>query len=427
MPSYDAEVMRRLGKTGQTLPGERGRRRVCVIRQYYYPSCSRVRREVKALVDHGYSVDVLCLGRPNEPVRERIGNVEIHRLRLIHRRQGIPRYVFEYSAFFLWAFARTSWLHLKRPYAVVQVNTLPDPLVFAAAVPKLLGAGIVLDMHEVMPELYVSKFGGTSKSLPFRAVALAERWSAAFADRVITVSKPTRTVLVGRGISLAKLEIVMNSADESIFIPQAENGSSKTRSKQKQLTLVSHGMLIERYGFQTIIRALLPISKAFPNVRLLVVGEGEHEPALRELARKLNLENHVSFEGYRAHEQVVEIVRSADIGITANRKDEFTPLIVPTKLMEYVTLGLPAVVARHAAVEEYFDDGMVHYFEPDDPGDLASVVCSVAGDLEGARVRATRTSKIFVRKYGWETMKQRYVGLVDDVASGRPTGRFSQT
>ena len=397
---------------------------VCVIRQYYYPLDPRVRREVEALVDGGYSVDVLCLGQKGEPARERVGEVDVRRLRLSHQRRSIGRYLFEYSVFFLWAFAMASRLHVKRRYSVIQVNTLPDTLVFAATIPRLLGARIILDMHEVTPELFMSKFGSSERSIAVRLVALVERWSAGFADRVITVSKPTLKVLLDRGIPASKLEIVMNAADERIFTPPQSDGVPTRKGiARHELTLVSHGVLVERYGFQTILRALPQINESHPGTRMLIVGEGEYEDELRELTRELGLENSVDFLGFRPLEEIARILRDADIGVTANRRDTFTELIVPTKLMEYVSLGLPAVVARVPAVEEYFDETMVNFFEPDDAEDLASVVCSVAYDLDAAREVALRASKIFLAEYGWARMKRRYVGLVDDVAMSSRVAR----
>lgn len=390
-------------------------RRICVIRQSPYPEGTRVRREVEALVESGYSVDILCLGRPGDPTRERRQGVEVRRLALAHRRGHRARYIFEYGVFFLWAFAQVSRLHIRRKYRVVQVNTLPDTLVFAAAVPKLLGARVILDLHEVMPELYASKFG--EKPLAFRLMALVERMSTSFADRVITVSKPTWQVLVKRGIPPSKLEIIMNSADERIFSADAMSG--QTDPSNRGLTLISHGELVERYGYRTIVRALPEIRRVHPDVRLLIVGEGEDKAPLRDLTRELGLEKHVTLLGFRPLEEVAPIVRTADIGITANRADVFTQLIVPTKLMEYVTLGVPAVASRLPAVEQYFDETMVNFFEPDDPADLASVVLSLADDLAKAREDAAQTRERFVSEYGWPTMKRRYVQLVGELAGSR--------
>jgi glycosyltransferase involved in cell wall biosynthesis len=324
--------------------------------------------------------------------------------------------MFQYGVFFLWAFAQASRLHIRRRYDVVQVNTLPDALVFAAAIPKLLGARVILDMHELMPELYVSKFG--ERRFLVRLMALIERMSTSFADRVVTVSKPTWQVLVDRGIPSSKLEIVMNSADERIFFSCDRRGETDpSNSNTSKLTLISHGVLVKRSGYRTIVRALAEIRKIRPEVQLLIVGEGEEEAPLRELIRERRLERHVTLLGFRPLDEIARLVDAADIGVTANTKDVFTELIVPTKLMEYVALGVPAVVSRLPAVEQYFDETMVNFFEAGDPHDLASVVLSVADDLAAAREVARRTRDRFLREYGWTTMKRRYVQLVDEQAA----------
>ena len=64
------------------------------------------------------------------------------------------RYLFEYGMFFCQAAMKVSVLHCRRRYRFVQVNTMPDFLVFAATIPKLLGAKVVLDLHEPAPELF---------------------------------------------------------------------------------------------------------------------------------------------------------------------------------------------------------------------------------------------------------------------------------
>jgi glycosyltransferase involved in cell wall biosynthesis len=289
--------------------------------------------------------------------------------------------------------------------------------VFAATIPKLLGARVILDMHEVMPELYSSKFGVGSGHPAIRLLKSVERMSAGFAHRVITVSRPTRDLLVQRGISAYKLEVVMNTADERIFTPGLATRDHHTGHSPSRLILVSHGVLVERHGFQTIVRAVARVREHYPGVRLLILGEGEDQGSLWQLTRDLDLERNVEFLGFRPLEEVVRTLSEADIGITANRRDRFTELVVPTKLMEYVTLGIPAVVARLPAVEEYFDETMVHFFEPDDVADLATVICTVAGDLGTARGKARHASERFLATYAWSEMKRRYVRLVEEVAA----------
>ena len=78
---------------------------------------------------------------------------------VILREPPPPRYVAEYATFFLVTAILLSVLHLLRRYRLVQVNSIPDVLVLAAAVPRLLGARILLDLQECMPEFLATKFG----------------------------------------------------------------------------------------------------------------------------------------------------------------------------------------------------------------------------------------------------------------------------
>ena len=73
-------------------------------------------------------------------------------------------------------------------YDVIHVHSLPDFEVFAAFIAKLLGAKLVLDIHDLMPEFYANKFDKSSRSLIFRSLALVERMSVAFSDHVIAAN-----------------------------------------------------------------------------------------------------------------------------------------------------------------------------------------------------------------------------------------------
>jgi hypothetical protein len=126
--------------------------RVLVIRQHYFPLDIRVRREVEALRSAGHEVDVICVARSGERWRERWGGVRIVRIPFDLRHGGSVSYILKYGVFAVVAGMLAAALHLRRRYGLVQVNSLPDTLVFSALVPRLLGARVLLDLHETMPE-----------------------------------------------------------------------------------------------------------------------------------------------------------------------------------------------------------------------------------------------------------------------------------
>src|SRR2546423_12073747 len=106
---------------------------VCLIAQSDYQVDPRVRRKAEALTAVGYSVDVLALRPADGQKSYTLNGVNVRTISLGKRRGSLARYVFEYAAFFLWAFVRVTRQMLERHYAVVDVNTLPDFLIFAPA------------------------------------------------------------------------------------------------------------------------------------------------------------------------------------------------------------------------------------------------------------------------------------------------------
>jgi len=413
--------------------------RLLVLRHGYYPRDPRVRREAAALVARGHAVDVVCLRGAGESAREAVGGVRVLRLPLGHRRAGAARYLFEYGAFFLGAAVAASALHLARRYDVVQVNTMPDALVIAALGPKLAGARVVLDLHEVVPELFAAKFGvPLDHPLP-RLLAGVEQAAIRFADACLAVSAPCLDRYAARGAPREKFTIVMNSADPILFPRRPRPGTGDGpaggpdridqpadrpigRPLGRPIRLISHGTLVERHGFDVLVRAVAELGHVVghgdltPGYRLEIVGDGEARPALDRLVDDLGVEDRVTLAGFVPLDDIPARLAAADIGVVANRSDAFTDLVVPTKLMEYVATGVPAVVARTPAVEAYFGDDMVRFFQPGDPADLARAIAALAADPALRDRLAARADEQFSAAYGWPAMAARYSALVERLA-----------
>lgn len=391
--------------------------RICLVRHGYYPGEARLERQTAALRSLGLDVDVICLKRRGTRSSETVDGVRVHRLPLEHRRSGVPRYLFEYVAFAGLAAVRLTRLHRRRVYAVVEVHTMPDFLVLAAVVPKLLGARVILDMHEVMPELAQTMFGkrGLGRVLA-SAIRGAERLAIHFADHVLTVSRPTHEVLVARGAPAEKLTIVMNSPDESLFRPRPPRKIDPSAP-----LIVAHGTLLERSGFQTVVAGFAQLRKRVPGARLRIFGKGEYEEPLRQLSASLGLGDAVEFAGFVPLSQVADEVARADIGIASNEVDAFTDLIVPTRLLEYVGVGLPSVTVPSRAVLHYFDETMVSLYRSGDPASLAAALERLIADPDHAAKMARLTADR-LREFGWSRQREAYLAVVEGLrrAPGPP-------
>src|SRR4051812_35236696 len=120
---------------------------MCLVVQSYYESDIRVRRKAEALAEAGYVVDVLALRGPRSEQEFVLNRVNVRTLSLGKQRGSLSRYAYEYCAFFVWVLWRLTVQTARRRYDVIDVNTLPDFLVFATLFAKCMGAEVILDMH----------------------------------------------------------------------------------------------------------------------------------------------------------------------------------------------------------------------------------------------------------------------------------------
>jgi glycosyltransferase involved in cell wall biosynthesis len=112
---------------------------------------------------------------------------------------------------------------------VVDINTLPDFLVFAGFLAKWRGAKLLLDMHEITPEFMMSKYDSPRGKWQVRLASWLERISMWYADHVLTINQPIQELLETRGLTPEKSTIIMNAADEEIFARAAAPGASAGR------------------------------------------------------------------------------------------------------------------------------------------------------------------------------------------------------
>ncbi|RME83407.1 MAG: glycosyltransferase WbuB [Caldilineae bacterium] len=388
--------------------------RHCMVVHNYYPLGEpRVQRQAEALVAAGIEVDVICLRNRDEAPRAVAAGVNVYRVPVARdKNRGPVAQFFEYLAFFILAFARVSLLHLLRRYDVVQVHNLPDFLVFAAAVPRLLGAAVILDLHDLMPEFYMSRFRRGPEALPVRLILWQERVSCRFATHVITVSSLWRQDLIRRGVPAAKCSVVMNLPDDRIF-----KADVTPAPRPEGFHLFYHGNLTHRYGVDLALRALAEVRADIPDVFMTIHGRGEFLQTLQELCRQLDLEDIVRFStGLLPMEALPALIASADVAVVPYRRDVFTDGILPTKLMEYAALGIPTIVARTPVIEAYFDEDMVAYFDAEDIGQLAGHIRSLYRDPERRRVLAGNIRR-FTATYHWAKQKAEYVALVRRLAA----------
>lgn len=386
--------------------------RICVLLQNFYEIDIRVRRKTEALIAAGYAVDVLALQSPYRSSKDyTLDGVHVYTFSLGKKRGSIVRYYFEYISFLFWSFFKLFALTRTRKYAVIDVNNLPDFLVFAAMPGRWTGAKILFDMHEITPEFLMSKYNVGKNHWQVRLARLLERGSISYADHVITINEPIQRLLESRGLAPTKSTIIMNSVDELMFSSGSGTTLAENDPRTDRFVMMYHGTLTHIYGLDIALEAFSLVRDQLRHAELWIMGNGPEKAALEKQARTLGLEKKVRFIKMVLPQEVPRWLSQCDIGILPTRGDVFLDLSFSNKLSEYIIMGKAVIASRLKTIRHYFGEEALAYFEPNNPADLAKQMARLYGDraLYG---RLAERAKYEYAPFAWSVMKTRYLDLL---------------
>jgi len=373
---------------------------------------SRIQRQARALAERGDRVDCVCLNDDAElEVGE--GKIALHRAAASKPRGGARAYLEGNARFLAGAARKVSALDRNGRFDLIEIHNMPDALVFSALRPKLRGTPMILNFHDTFPELFATLFDRPPGHPLVRLIRVEERVSAALADGHVFVTEEARELLKKRGIEARHTQVVMNTPDERVFgerrPPQAPPGEGPLR-------VVYHGGLAGRFGVETLVRAVATLRGRREDIELDVYGSDAE--AAGRLAR---VAAEVAPAGVRIAPQPTPVgeiparLAEADLGVVPTLRDDFTELLLPVKLLEYVHMGLPVVASRLPVIERYFGDDVL-LAEPGDAASIAAAIEGVRADPVAAQARAERASKRLER-IEWRQQREGYLQLVDGLAS----------
>lgn len=372
---------------------------------------SRIQRQAKALAERGDIVDLVCLGQRDELVIGE-GLIRVHPVAGRKPTGGVGGYLRGYASFLFRAALRLSTLESREHFDLVEVHNMPDALTFAAILPRLRGAPVILNLHDTFPELLASKFDRPHNGWEVRLLELEERFSARLADVLVTVTDEARVRLAERRVGVGRTHIVMNSPDQGVFGPPR---TPIAVPSEGEVRVIYHGGTARRYGVETLVRAFARLADSAPTVKLRICGTGEELAMLRELAASV-APGRVEVIGPIPFEAIPAELELAHIGAVSTLHDRFTELLLPVKLLEYVHMGLPVVASRLPGITGYFSDHQLRLFEAGDADDLAAAIEDVCANPAAAQERAARAADR-LKAIAWEQQRAGYLELVDTLTS----------
>jgi glycosyltransferase involved in cell wall biosynthesis len=389
--------------------------RVCMVSYSIYDFDNRVRRYAETLVRQGCEVDAVALrSEPTAPAHSVIKGVNVYRIQTrIKDEKNKFDYLVRISSFFLRAFTFLTREQFKRPYDLVHVHSVPDCIVFAAAVPKWLGAKVILDIHDVLPEFYASKFNAPLNGFMFKSLVRVEKFSAAFSDHVIAANHIWEKRMEARSVPPGKLTTILNFPDSETF-----RRRGRTRQDGKFI-LIYPGTLNYHQGLDIAVRAFALIKDQIPEAEFHIYGSGNLAQMLQDLIVQLELTRQVKIKGQLPTEEMTSLIENADLGVVPKRKDGFGNEAFSTKILEFMSLGVPVIVPDTDIDKYYFNDSVARFFTANDETSLAAAMLELIKNPE-IRKRLVRNSSEFVKNYMWDVNQTSYLDLVDRLVNPAP-------
>ena len=356
------------------LPG----RALIVVENLSVPFDRRVWQECQTLTGHGWEVEVICpLGTKRDTETEVvIDGVRIHRYPLVAATGGPQGYLKEYGTA-LWHTNRLIKRIQKRaPVDVVHLCNPPDLLFLPALRAKARGARIIFDQHDLVPELYLSRFREKRDSM-YWAMRLLEWGTYRTADTVIATNESYRAVATGRGRVPVENTFVVRSA------PAVERFSLRTAepalARGREHLLCYLGVMGPQDGVDYAIRALADLAERRDDWHAVFMGTGDAFDDVVALSHAYGLDDRVSFTGRISDEDVLRHLSTASVCLAPDPRNPLNDVSTMNKIMEYMAMGRPVVSFDLVEARVSAGEAAV-YARPNDVAEFADLVSELLDD-----------------------------------------------
>lgn len=366
------------------------------------PRDRRVWREAQTLTRAGYDVAVVApIGENQDRAQfERLAGVDVHRFPLRYAASSIRSYAREYAQA-LWHIARIArMLDRDHPFDVVQACNPPDLLLASVWSLKRRGARFIFDHHDLVPELYLSRFS-RGYDAGYRLTLALERLSFALADVVIATNDSYRDVALRRGRKrIEDVFVVRNGPDLSRFAPVPPDTALKNG---RSYLLAYAGVMGPQDGVDHALRALAVLAATHNDWRAVFAGDGDELPRLRALSSRLGLDARTQFVGWVDDETLVRILSTADVCIAPEPKNPLNEISTMVKVTEYMAAG-KAIAAYDLAEHRATAAGAALYAIPNRPESLAGSIATLLDDAD-LRKRLGKEGHERAARFSWQSQE----------------------
>lgn len=281
----------------------------------------------------------------------------------------------------------------------------------AQRVARRHGIPLIYEIRAFWEDAAVGNGTGTEGSPRYWLTRQLETHAVRAADAVAVICEGLRSDLVARGIDSAKITVSPNGVDLDQFgapVPRDPALTAKLRLEGADVVGFI-GSFYDYEGLDDLIAAMPRLVRARPRAKLLLVGGGPMEQALRDQALASPFTDHIVFVGRVPHDQVEHYYAQVDVLAYPRKAMRLTDLVTPLKPLEAMAQGRLVAASSVGGHRELIEDGVTGtLFAPDDPAAIAQALAGMFADRGFWDERRVVARDFVERERNWSSNILRY-------------------
>lgn len=386
-----------------------------------YPWDIRVEKICLTLISFGYEVHIAARNVRRKKIFEIIKKIKVHRLnKIINYKLNT---LLSMPVFFnpLWN-RNISNLCKKYKYDLIIIRDLPL-VKLGISIGNQFGIPTIFDMAENYPAMWSDviwdqwyKAYNFIVKNPLLGKAL-EKYCVKNVDHIFTVIEESKDRLVQMGVNRTKISIVSNTPDlkEFNYCPDEK----KQRRWKNRTVILYEGFVNRSRGLDVVIKSLPELTKKYPSLLFVVVGDGKYLFKLKELSAELNVKKYVQFLGWVSFRKIPGLIRNSDICMIPHYKTPHKNTTIPNKLFDYMACNKPVVVSNAGPLKRIVGEekcGIV--FESGNKDCLINSLAQLVEYPNLQKEMGMNGRKAVEQNYNWENdsgrLKQAVESIIND-------------
>jgi len=372
-----------------------------IVENLPVPFDTRVWQEATTLVKEGYVVSVICpKGKGYEKEEEVLEGVNIFRHDLPTEGAGAIGYAREYGSALYHEYRLAKKIYKTIGFDVIHGCNPPDNIYMVAKRFKKYGVDYVFDHHDICPELYEAKFGRKS-GLLYKSQLWLESQTYRHCKFAFVTNESYKKIAIERGKMSPEKVLVLRSGPK---LERLKLQPPKEELKKGKPFMVGYlGVIGKQEGIQYLLTAAKYIREVMKrdDIAYGIVGGGTALEELKEEAKKLGVDDIVTFTGRVPDDVMLDYLNTADVCVNPDEYNPMNDKSTMNKVLEYMALAKPIVQFDLTEGRFSAQDASL-YADPNNSEDMAKKIVELLDDPEKRKIMGEYGRNRVINELSWE-------------------------